>query len=252
MPPRLYDDLAHLWPVLSPPEDYASEACAIEAAIAPATPPDRRPRLLELGAGGGHTLVHLVDRFDCTAVDLSEPMLENCRRLAPDVRAIAGDMRSVRLGERFDAVLVHDAIDYMATPDDARAAVRTVAAHLRPGGVAVIAPTYLADDFADHAYESDQGHADGLTLTYLGYVRRRGDDPQRFDLHLVYLIDRGGEVEVVHDPHPCGLFSGEQWRGWLEAAGLTVTDEVTADGAWHGFVARAGSGDRSADPGTIA
>ena len=29
--PRLYDDLAYLWPLLSPPEDYAAEAVAVIA-----------------------------------------------------------------------------------------------------------------------------------------------------------------------------------------------------------------------------
>lgn len=237
MPPRLYDDLAHLWPVLSPPEDYAAEAATIEEAITPAIPVNRAPKLLELGAGGGHTLVHLADRFDCVAVDLSQPMLDNCRRLVPAARTIVGDMRSLRLEETFDAVLVHDAIDYMTTPEDARAAIDTAAAHLRAGGVAVIAPTYVADDFEDGDYEADQSHAEGLTLTYLGYARRRPGDAQRLELHLAYVIDRDGTVEVVHDAHECGLFSRDQWRSWIAEAGLEAIEEITA-AAWHGFIAR--------------
>ncbi|MFW6336024.1 MAG: class I SAM-dependent methyltransferase [Phycisphaeraceae bacterium] len=238
MPPRLYDDLAHLWPVLSPPEDYEAEAAAIGHAITPAMPADRRPTLLELGAGGGHTLVHLADRFDCTADDLSPSMLNNCRRLVPSARAIVGDMRSLRLDETFDAVLVHDAIDYMTTPEDARAALVTVAAHLRPGGVAVIAPTYVADDFEDGDYEADQAHADGLTLTYLSYARRRPGDPYRLELHLAYVIDRGGDIEVVHDAHECGLFALDQWHRWIEEAGLQSNEEGTTVGAWHGLIAQ--------------
>lgn len=238
MPPRLYDDLAYLWPVLSPPGDYESEAQTIVDTIMPAMPDDRRPRLLELGAGGGHTLVHIADRFDCTAVDLSPSMLENCRRLVPSARVITGDMRSVRLEETFDAVLVHDAIDYMTTPRDAQAALATVAAHLRPGGVAVIAPTYVADDFEDGDYEADQGHGEGMTLTYISYARRRPDDPHRLELHLAYVIDRGDEVEVIHDAHECGLFTLDHWHRWIEEAGLRTAEEGATVGAWHGLVAR--------------
>ena len=74
--PRLYDDLARLWPHLSPPEHYAPEArvvCGLIDQHLGDPPAGQRWRVLELGAGGGHTLVHLAGCFDCTAVDLSEP-----------------------------------------------------------------------------------------------------------------------------------------------------------------------------------
>lgn len=241
--PRLYDDLAYLWPLLSPPEDYAEEAATILSLALEHLPAERfaaghRPTLLELGAGGGHTLVHLANRFDCTAVDLSEPMLANCRSLVPSAETLRGDMRTLRLDASFDLVLVHDAIDYMATEADTRAAVATAAAHVRPGGLAIIAPTYLADDFEDGDHESDH-RADGdLRLTYLGYARRSPSREHGLDLHLVYVIDRGGEVEVVHDAHRCGLFPRDRWTHWLGASGLTVIGELDADGPWYGFVAR--------------
>ena len=71
--PRLYGDLAWLWPRLSPVGDYAAEAAALEALIAEHV--GRGPqRVLELGAGGGHTLWHLSDRGNgvhhCEGADL--------------------------------------------------------------------------------------------------------------------------------------------------------------------------------------
>ena len=94
-----------------------------------------RHRLLELGVGGGHNLSHLTSEFDAAAVDLSPQMLELSRRLNPTVEHHLGDMRTVRLpGQVFDAVLIHDAICYMQTEDDLRAAFATARVHLRPGG----------------------------------------------------------------------------------------------------------------------
>ena len=51
--PRLYDDLAAWWPLLSQPEDYAEEAAQYADALAQTCD---RPieSLLELGAGGGN------------------------------------------------------------------------------------------------------------------------------------------------------------------------------------------------------
>ena len=51
-----------------------------------------------------------------TLVDLSAEMLEVSRQLNPECEHIQGDMRTIRLGRQYDAVLVHDAVDYVTTP----------------------------------------------------------------------------------------------------------------------------------------
>ncbi len=51
----------------------------------------------------GHNLSHLTFEFDAVAVDISEAMLEECRKLNPGVELHLGDMRSVRLGKKFPA-----------------------------------------------------------------------------------------------------------------------------------------------------
>ena len=52
-----------------------------------------------------------------------------------------GDMRTVRLGETFVAVLIHDAISYMTTEADLMAVFGTARAHLRPDGLLIVAAT---------------------------------------------------------------------------------------------------------------
>ena len=104
--PRLYNELAYLWPIISPPGEYAGEAAEwrriIKGKLGPA-----RHSILELGVGGGHILSHLTQAFQATAVDISTPMLELSRRLNPDVTHHQGDMRTGRMGILFDAVLIH-------------------------------------------------------------------------------------------------------------------------------------------------
>ena len=131
---RLYGDLAHLWPLMSPPDHYKDEARYWLRELRARLAPGKR-RILDLGTGGGHHLHQLTAEFDATAVDLSEAMLSHSRRLNPGVVHHIGDMRTVRLGETFDAVLVHDAISYMTTEADLLAVFATARAHLRPGGL---------------------------------------------------------------------------------------------------------------------
>ncbi|MEO0588896.1 MAG: class I SAM-dependent methyltransferase, partial [Planctomycetota bacterium] len=159
---RLYHDLAHLWPLLSPPSDYQNEADHALALFDAWFDSPEQLTLLDLGAGGGHLALHLHQAgHTVTAVDLAEPMLEQCRALVPGIETVRDDMRTARLTtpenqpRTFDAVLLTDAIDYMTTPDDAAAAVHTVAHHLRPGGLALIAPTYTRETFVSGSTESD-------------------------------------------------------------------------------------------------
>lgn len=257
--PRLYDDLAWLWPHLSPPSHYVAEAGLIEALITERLGPGSK-RILELGAGGGHTLVHLAEQtsggggHECVAVDLSEPMLAHCRALIPGIEAVVGDMRDVRLGREFDVVLVHDAIDYLLTPSDVARTLATVHEHLVPGGLALIAPTYthetfvdgdVADDGTTTAAGSEQpGSATVPDLTYFSYVHDPDPADDTFEMILIYLIrdptDR--RVEVIEDRHTLGLFQHGAWLRMIEDAGFAAEhveqgeDDQEDAGAWALFL----------------
>src|SRR2546423_5747593 len=90
-------------------------------------------------------------------------MLELGRTITPASDHIVGDMRTLRLGRTFDAVLIHDAICYMTTEADLRAAMQTAFDHLRPGGAAVFEPDYVADTFEPN---TDHGGEDGPPLEH--------------------------------------------------------------------------------------
>jgi SAM-dependent methyltransferase len=128
---RFYGELASWWPLISPAEEYVEEAAFAASVLSSAAVPVRE--VLELGSGGGHNAVHLKNRFELTLVDISPAMLEMSHRLNPECEHHLGDMRSVRLGREFDAVFVHDAIDYMTTEADLRLAIETAFTHCRPG-----------------------------------------------------------------------------------------------------------------------
>jgi methyltransferase family protein len=179
-------------------------------------------------------LAHLSADFECTATDISEAMLASCARLVPEARCVRGDMRSLRLGERFDAVLIHDAIDYMRTPRDVRAALATAAEHLGPRGALFVAPTYTRDNFVDG--ESDHDADASANLTYLSYVHDPDPSDTEYELVLVYLI-RDAEtraVEATVDRHRCGLFSERQWLAFIREAGFSAR-RVEDDKAWTLF-----------------
>ena len=161
-------------------------------------------------------------------------MLENCTRLVPGIETVQGDMRDLRLDRRFDAVLIHDAIDYMSTASDVRAALATAAAHLTPGGAVFVAPTYIRENFVDGEVASETATSHGLT--YLSYVHDRDPSDSEYELLLVYLIRERTDrtVEVIEDRHTCGLFSEPEWLSMLSAAGFEASPLENAR-AWTLF-----------------
>src|SRR5690606_16940081 len=102
-------------------------------------------RVLHLGCGGGSLDFQLKRHYRVTGLDLSPAMLEIAKALNPEVSYHAGDMRVHRLGETFDAVIVHDAISYMTSTAELGEVYGTAAAHLRPGGVLIALPEELRE-----------------------------------------------------------------------------------------------------------
>jgi SAM-dependent methyltransferase len=96
--------------------------------------------ILDLGCGTGNHALSLARRgYDVVGVDRSEAMLEQARRKAGDAVAFdVGEIRDVRLGREFDAVLALFAVlGYQLGNDDVLAALRAVRKHLRRGGLLV-------------------------------------------------------------------------------------------------------------------
>lgn len=93
--------------------------------------------LLELGCGTGKHAKLFHDRgLKVTGVDLSTTMIEQAKHRVPEASFTEGDVRSIRIGQTFDAVasLFHVA-SYQTTNDDINAYLQTAAHHLNTGGV---------------------------------------------------------------------------------------------------------------------
>ena len=228
---RFYGELAEWWPLVSPHEEYEEEAAYAARLLASAAIPVAQ--VLELGSGGGHNAFHMKKRFNLTLVDLSDQMLDVSRRLNPECEHRQGDMRSLRLGRAFDAVFVHDAVDYMTTEDDLRAAADTAFVHCRPGGIAVFLPDATTETFEP---SSDVGGTDGdggRGVRFLDWSWDPDPDDSTYRTEYAFVLRAAdGRVDVVHETHELGLFSREAWLRTLRAAGFeaeTFEEETTED-----------------------
>jgi SAM-dependent methyltransferase len=217
--PKLYDQLASWWPLMSAPGGYEEEAAFFASTLAAAC--DRSPRtVLELGSGGGNNASHLKARFELVLVEPSDGMLTVSRALNPECEHVPGDMRTVRLGRQFDAVFVHDAVSYMTTESDLRLAIETAFVHCRSGGAAIFAPDAIRENFrpsTDHGGHDNRTHG----LRYLSWTWDPDPADTTYVTDYAYLLRTpDGAVHVEHDRHVEGLFPRAVWLRLLSEAGF--------------------------------
>jgi SAM-dependent methyltransferase len=216
---RIYADLAAWWPLISPPQEYADEAAYLAAVLGSAQVPVHE--VLDLGSGGGHVAVHLKEHLALTLVDISPEMLAVSRRLNPECAHHQGDMRTVRLGRTFDAVLVHDAVDYMTSEADLRQVIETAFAHCRPGGMALFVPDHVADGFRAAGGSGGGSDPAGRQASFREWTW--DPDPADTWVQAEYefqLRAADGTIEVVREKHRLGAFRRDAWLRLLTSAGF--------------------------------
>ncbi|MBT2399520.1 bifunctional 2-polyprenyl-6-hydroxyphenol methylase/3-demethylubiquinol 3-O-methyltransferase UbiG [Streptomyces sp. ISL-100] len=95
--------------------------------------------LVDFGCGTGRDLEILAKRFDCVGVDLQTGLVDYAHRVRSGLDIRAGDMRTVRLQQRMDAVTcLGNSLAYLHDNDEISQAFATFAAHARPGALLVL------------------------------------------------------------------------------------------------------------------
>ena len=160
--------------------------------------------------------------FNATAVDLSEEMLAQCRKINPDVELHQGDMRTVRLGRKFKAVVIHDAISYMQTEDDLRQVFATAAVHLEPGGVFMTSPDYFKETFAPPRVNHGT-NSDGTTeFTNMEYQWDPDPSDTTYETIMFFMIRTKEGLKIEQDRHVLGLFPLQTWLDLMTEAGFSA------------------------------
>lgn len=224
-PPRMYDDLAAWWPLLSPPSDYEEEATDLLSRLGAV--PGSPPTLLELGAGGGSLAFHLKQFFRLTLTDLSPAMLGVSRAVNPECEHLTGDMRSLRLGRKFDVVLVHDAVMYATDPMAVRETLQTAAVHCRQGGKVVVLPDHMRETFEQGSDQGGHDSPDGRGLRYIEWSWDPDPTDNTYVVDYAFLLrDPDGSVRAEHDRHIEGVFARAQWLEWFKEAGIPARSSL--------------------------
>ncbi|MHC5673363.1 class I SAM-dependent DNA methyltransferase [Nostoc sp.] len=139
----VFGNYARYYNLLYQDKDYVGEAQFIHRLIQSNAPDTAK--ILELGCGTGHHAILLAkEGYHIHGVDISQEMLNLAhehrsqlpQKLAARLQFTYGDIRQVRLNEKFDVILsLFHVISYQTTNEDLLAAFATAKTHLKPGGI---------------------------------------------------------------------------------------------------------------------
>ena len=180
--------------------------------------------LLHLGCGGGHLDFTLKKYFQITGVDLSEGMLSLASRLNPEVAYLPGDMRTIRLAEQFDAVIIADSINYMLSVNDLKSGFKTAYEHLRPGGIFCTYAEMTRENFKQNKTECTLHQGNGIEVAFIENAYDPDAADSTYEYNFIYLIRERGKLRIERDQHRMGIFDLETWRSTLKETGFQVAE----------------------------
>ncbi|KAF0156795.1 MAG: Methyltransferase type 11 [Syntrophaceae bacterium] len=219
---HLYTDLAWLWPMWGDASSVYAHYCRHVTSLIEQHAKRPVNTLLDIGCGGGKNVLNLKRQFSVTGVDLRPTMLAQARELNPECSFFQGDMRTVRLDRKFDAVLMDDAISYMSCLPDFAAAFQTAYAHLKSGGVLVATPDVTTETFQQNRTSVTPATRDALDVVFVENVYDPDPMDDQYETTILYLIRDHGRLRIETDHWTMGVFSLDTWRRVLRETGFEV------------------------------
>ena len=179
--------------------------------------------LLVLACGTGGHIPYFKDSYRVSGLDLSEDMLALARKKFPGIKFHTGNLIDFRLDTDFDAMIcLYGSIGFVKTMEKLRAAMKSIAAHLRPKGLALITPWSTVEEFQD-LLVVDAIDRPGFKIARMEQVRLK--EPKIVEVTFHHLVGTGMDVNYHKQALEIGLFSREEYLSAMNGAGLKVVEE---------------------------
>lgn len=212
-------------------KDYPGEAAYVHELIQRYRP--GAGNILDLGCGTGrHDLLLAEAGYAVTGVDQSAEMLAVAQAHVADPLAVEttpifhqGDIRTIRLHRRFEAVVsLFHVMNYLTENDDLRAAFATAKAHLVDGGLFVFDSWYGPAVLTERpAIRVKRLEDEAITVTRIVEPVMQAM-ANRVDLHYQVLVKdkRAGTVEELREIHHMRYLFHPEIESLLEEAGMRL------------------------------
>jgi SAM-dependent methyltransferase len=187
-------------------------------------------------------------------IDLSQNMVERARKRLVDAQLLPGvvvsfnqgDVRTVRMEQKFDAVIsLFHVMSYQTTNDDLLASVTTAAEHLRPRGVLVFDFWYGPAVVMERPMVRIKRMEDEVIRVIRIAEPTMYPDENVVDVRYEVLIEdrASGRIERLSENHRMRYLFEPEISHFLECAGLVpikfgewLTSQPAGLGTWSAYV----------------
>ncbi len=183
----------------------------------------RVKRLLEPGCGSGRLVAEMAARgYTLTGLDLSQPMLDyldrRLKRRGLRADLVCGDMTSMSFKKKFDSVFcTFNTFRHLTDESAAIQHLRSVAEHLRPGGLYILGFHLIpmdADPECTERWKASHGGTDvSVTLRVIDFDRKKRQEMLRVS---VKAKKRSGKIERIQSEFPLRIYTPAQARQLLK------------------------------------
>jgi ubiquinone/menaquinone biosynthesis C-methylase UbiE len=208
-----YYDLIYNW------KDYERESEKIHRLIQKHKKTRGRD-LLDVACGTGNHIAYLRKLYHVEGLDINPYMLSQARKKFPDVKFSKGDMRNFRLKRQFDVVTcLFSAIGHLKNGRQLVQAFRTIATHLKPGGIYVLEPSFSPDKWDGRRIGANFVNQSRLKIARMNISERKGSTAI-LNMHHLVASPKGIEYFVEH--MEMQLFKQEEYHNAFNRANLRI------------------------------
>ncbi len=178
--------------------------------------------LLEPGCGSGRLVAELAALgYEVTGLDNSQPMLSylatRLRRRGLDANLVLGDMVAMSFRKPFDAAFcTFNTFRHLLSEHAAVNHLRSVAQHLKPGGIYILGFHIIpldADTECIERWRASHGGTDvSVTLKVIDFQRKIRQEQLRVSIKAT---KRSGKIERIRSEFPLRLYTHNQARNLL-------------------------------------
>jgi SAM-dependent methyltransferase len=238
---NVFNRYATYYDLLYSEKDYSGETEYVHNLIQSQCPGAQT--ILNLGCGSGRHDRWLADYgYFVTGIDISEPMIAVAKQATSgkeSLEYIHSDVRSVRLGKKYDAVIaLFHVISYQITNEDLLDVFATAHYHLKQNGVFVFdfwyGPGVLSDWPATRVKEIED---DSISITRIAKPKMfPNENVVDVKYHIFIREKRGGNVQEIKETHRMRyLFLPEVEHLLLDARFHSKKQEEWMTGGGLGF-----------------
>jgi SAM-dependent methyltransferase len=230
---QVFDAYAAYYDVLYRDKDYSGEALFVRKLLLQQSV--ESGEILELGCGTGKHANHLAQMgYRIQGVDISSAMVSTALLRLPTeliglVSFLEGDVRAIRLGRKFDAVIsLFHVASYQTSNDDISAMFLTASQHLNTGGIFIFDFWYGPAVLTDRpTVRVKRWACDAINVTRIAEPVMRANENQ-VDVNYTVVVSSNGskKTETINETHCMRYFFAPELRFLLAATGFELISLV--------------------------